>query len=74
MLNRISFLRSEEAKLDREIENAKKKALELLSRKAEKAEKLKDEEVAIAAKDIIEAIRPSLSVSKPLTPSSGMKD
>ena len=72
MLNRISFLRSEEAKLDRDIDVAKRRALELLSRKAEKAEKVQDAELAATAKDILEVVGPTVQTGKgPLRPTTG---
>ena len=72
-LNRIAFLKAEESKMDREIENARKRTLELLSRKAEKAEKVHDEAVLTTTKDILCTIgaEPKASSSKPLRPTTG---
>eukprot|EP00955_Chlamydomonas_euryale_P042125 352210-Chlamydomonas_euryale.AAC.7 len=56
MLNRISLLRSAETKLDRDIEAAKRRALELLSRKAERAQKAADDDVVSAIKDVLGAV------------------
>ncbi|KAG1664176.1 hypothetical protein FOA52_011352 [Chlamydomonas sp. UWO 241] len=58
MLNRISFLRSQEATLDRDIETAKRRALELLQRKAEKAEQALENDVAAALKDVLGRVGP----------------
>jgi hypothetical protein len=71
MLNRINFLKSEEAKFDREIENARKRTRDLLARKAEKAEKSKDEDLLSTAKDILGALGPSTFQNKPLRPNTG---
>ncbi|GAX73866.1 hypothetical protein CEUSTIGMA_g1316.t1 [Chlamydomonas eustigma] len=71
MLNRINFLKSEEAKFDREIENARKRTRDLLARKAEKAERSKDEDLLSTAKDILGALGPSISEKKPLRPNTG---
>ena len=72
-LNRIAFLKAEESKMDREIENARKRTLELLSRKAEKAEKVHDEDVLSTTKDILGSIgaESKTSTSKPLRPTTG---
>ena len=72
-LNRIAFLKQEESKIDRDIENARKRTLELLSRKAEKAEKLKDGEVLSTTKDILGSIAADTKAtgSKPLRPTTG---
>ena len=71
MQNRINFLQSEESKLDRDIENARKRTRDLLARKVEKAEKLRDDDVLCTAKDIIGALGPAPSTSKPLRPTTG---
>mmetsp|Transcript_20577 Transcript_20577/g.45043 ORF Transcript_20577/g.45043 Transcript_20577/m.45043 type:complete len:472 (-) Transcript_20577:196-1611(-) len=71
MLNRIGYLQSEEAKIDRDIENARNKARDMLSRKAEKAEKLNDQDVAATAKEIIGTISTPPPASKPLRPVTG---
>ena len=74
MLNRINFLQSEECKLDRDIDAAKKRALEALSRKAEKAEKSKDNDVLTTTKDILGSLGPAVSISKPPRPTTGAYD
>jgi uncharacterized protein YydD (DUF2326 family) len=56
MLNRIAYLQSEEAKIDRDIDKARKRTEELLGRKAEKAKKVKDEDVLKAASDVLQAL------------------
>jgi hypothetical protein len=71
MLNRINFLQFEELKMDRDIEASRRRALEALSRKAEKAEKSKDEDVLSTAKDILGSLGPAASTSKPLRPTTG---
>lgn len=68
MLNRIAFLKSEECKIDREIEAAKRRALEALARKAERSN---DVDVSSTAKDILGSVGPATSTSKPLRPTTG---
>ena len=53
LINRITMLQCQEAKMDREIENAREKTREALARKAEAAMKQKDEDVAATAKELL---------------------
>lgn len=54
MMNRITFLKCEEAKLDRDIANTRKRTEELLSRKAERT---KDDDVLKATQDVLSTIK-----------------
>ncbi|KAL6763766.1 hypothetical protein V8C86DRAFT_3022713, partial [Haematococcus lacustris] len=54
LLNRISYLQNEEAKLDRDIEGTRKKTEALLSRKVECS---RDQDVARAANDVLLALK-----------------
>jgi hypothetical protein len=66
-MNRIAYLQSEEAKIDRDIDKARKRTEELLSRKAEKAKKVNDEDVIKAASDVLQALAntaPSVMASR----------
>lgn len=64
MLNRLAYLAQEEAKMDRDIANMRKKAADMLSRQGDK-----DEDIANTAKEILGTIpaRPA----QPLRPHTG---
>ena len=55
LTNRISFLTSEETKIERDIENMRSKTRELLNRKAGEAQ---DSDILATAKDILDALQP----------------
>ena len=50
MLNRVSFLELEEAKIDREIEKTRRRAADLLERQAQKSG---DEDITSTVKDVL---------------------
>lgn len=65
MLNRIAYLAQEEARIDRDILNMRKKAAEMLNRQGQR-----DDDIANTAKEILSTI-PTTQGSQTLRPHTG---